>query len=184
MDYVFLLISLFFVAVGVFGCVVRGIPGPPFSFLALLFLNFSQAGQIFPILPIVAAAVIVLMAWIPDFFVPWWHEKMYEISHTTTWGALLGMIAGFFLFPPVGIGIGIIIGSVIGELIAKKEMRKKLDEEGFTIAGVMTAMITKLTISAVMTYYYFVHFFTLDLNQMIQKFKYDKFIDWFQIFFK
>ncbi len=172
MEYLLLLVSLALIVIGVFGCVVKGIPGPPFSFLGILILNISQGGTIFSILPMVLGGVIVLMVWIPDFFVPWWHEKMYQISHTTTWGALLGMMAGFFVFPPYGIVVLIIIGSTIGEVIAKKEMRAKLAEEEFSIGSVMTAMITKLSVSAILTYYYFFNFLQLNLREIILKYQY------------
>lgn len=182
MEYLLILVSLFLIVIGVFGCVVKGIPGTPFSFLGLVVLNLSQGGSLFSILPLVLGGVLVLMVWIPDFFVPWWHEKMYEVSHTTTWGGLLGMMAGFFIFPPAGIVVGIILGSVIGEMIAKKEMRRKLDEEGFSIGGVMTAMITKLSVSAVLTYYYFLNLINLNLRDIILKYQYNKFIDLFRVF--
>ena len=44
-DYILLIIGLLFMILGIIGCLVPVLPGPPISFAGLLLLHLSRFGQ-------------------------------------------------------------------------------------------------------------------------------------------
>lgn len=71
-------------------------------------------------------------------------------------GATVGMIAGFFVFPPVGILLGPFVGAVVGELVVNREDTSRAMRVGF---GAFMSFIVgtglKLIASLVMLVYVF-----------------------------
>ena len=116
MDIFLLIIAVLFVLTGIAGSVLPVIPGPPLSFTGLLFLHFSEYANysttFLVILGTIAFAITVL-----DYFIPAWGTKKFGGTKFGKNGALIGVVAGIFVFPPIGIIIGPFIGAFVGELI-------------------------------------------------------------------
>lgn len=54
---------------------------------------------------------------VADYFLPAWMTRRFGGSRAGAIGATVGVFAGFFLFPPVGIFLGPFLGAVLGELL-------------------------------------------------------------------
>ena len=153
MDILLVLIGSILVVVGLAGCVLPSLPGPPISFAALIVLNFSDnvsfGLNFFIIFGIITAAVLIL-----DYVVPSIGGKLFGVSKYGIWGSVIGMIAGIILFPPFGMIIGVIVGAIAGELIAGKEHSEAMraGTAAFFLSILMIAV--KLALSVVMSYYF------------------------------
>jgi hypothetical protein len=69
------------------------------------------------------------------------------------------MLVGIIFFPPFGIIFGLLIGAFLGELIAGKDQSQALRAGFATFLGSLTSMVVKLTLSIVMTIYFFINIF-------------------------
>ena len=59
----------------------------------------------------------------------------------------IGMIIGFFSFPPFGLFAGLFLGVLIAELAQMKEHTKALKAASFSLIGIVTGMIVNVTLA-------------------------------------
>ncbi len=102
--------------IGIAGCIVPGLPGSVLSYAGLLCAYFTSYSTISATALWVWLAVAVAVS-IADYFLPAWMTRRFGGSRAGAIGATVGVFAGFFIFPPVGIVLGPFIGAVIGEMI-------------------------------------------------------------------
>lgn len=145
---------------GLVGCIVPALPGPPLSFIALLMLAIVKkfepplTGNLILIMAIITVAVTVL-----DYIIPVLGAKKYKSSNWGMWGAVAGMIIGVIYFPPFGMLIGAFLGAVVVELITGKKGKEAMKAGWGIFLGTMAGTIIKLIASGIMTYYFYVALF-------------------------
>ena len=106
--------------VGIIGSVVPGLPGPPLSWVGLLFVYFSgRAGVADPMTPkfLFIWLAVVTVVTVLDYFVPAWFTKVTGGHKAAGTGAIIGLIVG--LFSPVSIIVGALLGAFLGELLVE-----------------------------------------------------------------
>lgn len=152
MDYILLALAIILMIIGIAGCLLPVLPGPPLSYLGLVVLHFTRFAEIsknlFIILAIVAVAVTVI-----DYVVPIWGTRRFGGSKYGMRGATVGLIIGLFL-GPVGIIIGPFIGAVVGELIFKDDIKYALKAGFGSLLGFLTGVGLKLAASLLITFYF------------------------------
>ena len=120
-DYILLIFAIILMILGIIGCLVPVLPGPPLSYLGLILLHITRFADFSSTILIILAAIAVVVT-ILDYIVPVWGTKKFGGSKYGTRGATVGLIIGLFL-GPLGIIIGPFIGAVVGELIFKDDMK-------------------------------------------------------------
>lgn len=120
MDIALSIIAIFLAIVGIIGCIVPVIPGTLLSYAGLLCAYFCSYSQISgtALWLWLAASVAVSAA---DYFLPAWMARRFGGTRSGAIGATVGVFAGFFFFPPVGIILGPFCGAVLGELLHDKQ---------------------------------------------------------------
>ncbi len=145
-------VAIILMILGIAGCLLPVLPGPPLTYLGLVVLHFTRFADIsknlFIILGIVAVVVTVI-----DYVVPIWGTKQFGGSKYGMRGATVGLIIGLFLGPP-GIIIGPFIGAVVGELIFRDEIRYALKAGFGSLLGFLTGVGLKLAAALLMTFYF------------------------------
>jgi hypothetical protein len=151
-DYILLILGIIFMIIGIIGCLVPVLPGPPLSFLGLISLHLSRFGHFTtPIL--ITLGVITIVVTIMDYIVPVWGTKKFGGSKYGTKGATIGLIIGFFL-GPLGIILGPLIGAFVGEMIFKDDLSYAFKAGFGSLLGFLTGIGLKLAASFVMTFYF------------------------------
>jgi uncharacterized protein YqgC (DUF456 family) len=150
--YVLLILGIIMMLIGIIGCLLPVLPGPPLSFLGLILLHVSRFGQFTPTVLIVMASITVVVS-ILDYIVPIWGTKRFGGSKYGTRGATVGLIIGLFL-GPVGIILGPLMGAIVGELIFKDDMSYALKAGFGSLLGFLTGIGLKLAASFIMTFYF------------------------------
>lgn len=151
---VLIILGLLFAMVGLAGCILPVIPGPPFSFLALIILSWAKDWEPFSSTFLIIMAGLTILLTILDYVVPVRGAKKYGASKLGLWGSIIGMLIGLFFFPPLGMLIGAIVGAFAGELIAGKEVKKALRAGWGVFVGNMLVIILKLAFSGVILFFY------------------------------
>ena len=152
MDYILLTFGIVLVLIGIIGCFLPVLPGPPISFVALLMLQFTRWGNFsttfLVVMAALAAAVTVL-----DYVVPAWGTKKFGGTKRGVWGATIGVVVGMF-FGPVCIILFPLIGAFIGEYTGNQPTDKALYAALGSFIGILTGVVVKLMVSGLMSYYF------------------------------
>lgn len=160
MDYLLVVLSAILILLGLVGCILPVLPGPPLSFAGLLVAHFTRWGNISTEL-LVWLAIAAAVATALDYVLPIWATKKFGGSKRGVWGATIGLIIGIFFFPPIGIILGPFIGALVGELTSSDFQNKKrafMSALGSFIGFLMGTGL-KFAVSGVTTYYYVVEIF-------------------------
>ena len=152
MDYFFVIVGFICLILGLVGCFAPVLPGPPLSFLGLLFMHWSRFGQYTPNTLWMFAILSVLVS-IIDYFIPLWGTRKWGGSGAGVTGATLGLVLGFF-FSPIGLILGPFVGAVIGELLAGKKTHEALRSGMGAFIGFVLGTAIKMSLVFVMVYYF------------------------------
>ncbi|MGE0088611.1 MAG: DUF456 domain-containing protein [Bacteroidales bacterium] len=160
LDYFLVAIAIILIGLGLLGCILPIIPGPPLSWLGLLLINFTSYGHFHKSL-LIWTGVIALAITIIDYILPIWATKKMGGTKRGIWGATIGLVLGIFLLPPIGIIIGPFVGAFIGEYTNKHTDKKSnpwLSATG-SLIGFLLGTGLKFAISGIITYHFVVETF-------------------------
>jgi uncharacterized protein len=157
-DYLLLSLGIILMIIGIIGCLVPVLPGPPISFLGLICLHLTRFGQFSTAVLITLGSITVLVT-IIDYVVPVWGTKRFGGSKYGTRGAIVGLVIGFFL-GPLGIIIGPLIGAFVGEMIFKDDLTYAFKAGFGSLLGFLTGIGLKLAASFLVTFYFIKEIFS------------------------
>jgi uncharacterized protein YqgC (DUF456 family) len=151
-DYIFLAFAIVFMVLGIIGCLVPVLPGPPLSFIGLMLLHISRFGQ-FSSNVLITLGAITITVTLMDYIIPVWGTKKLGGSKYGTRGATVGLVIGLFL-GPLGIIVGPFIGAVVGEMIFKDDISYAIKAGIGSLLGFMAGIGLKLAVSFILTFYF------------------------------
>jgi uncharacterized protein YqgC (DUF456 family) len=153
MGIVLIIFAFVLLIAGIVGAVVPMLPGPPLSFIGLLFVQWSGYGGFTPAFLWSWAGITVLIT-VMDYILPSLLARRFGGSRTAAIGSFVGLVAGIFLFPPWGIIAGSFLGAFTGELIHNRANKAQALKAAL---GAFLAFIAgsgvKLIASSIMLYY-------------------------------
>ena len=160
MDYFLLALAIIVLLLGIVGCLLPVLPGPPLSFVAVLLVHFTRFAD-FSGRALFFMGALALIVQVLDYIVPVWGTKKFGGSKYGTWGSILGLIAGIIVLPALGIVLGPFgllgilggpfVGALIGELIAGKDSDKAMRAAFGSFIGFLTGTFMKLVSSSIIT---------------------------------
>lgn len=157
LDYFLLIVGLALILIGLIGCIIPVIPGPPLSFLGMLSLEYTHWGN-FDSDTLWTFGLLALVVTVLDYIVPMWGTKKFGGSRAGIWGASIGLLIGLFL-GPFGILFGPFVGAFIGEMTQQNETDKALKAALGAFVGLLMGVGLKLMTSGFITYYFFKELF-------------------------
>ena len=136
---------------GIAGCLLPILPGPPLSYLGLIAIHLTSKID-FSSKFLISWGIIVIVVSILDYVIPIWGTKFFGGSKYGVWGSMVGLLAGLFI-PPIGIIIGPFIGAVAGEMLAGNKQNAL--KAGFgSFIGFIAGTVVKMLVSLIMLYYF------------------------------
>lgn len=156
-DYLLLAGGIVLILLGIIGCLVPVLPGPPLSYAGLLLLHVSRFAE-FSKSVLLILAIVAIVVTILDYIVPIWGTRRFGGSKYGVRGATVGLIIGLFL-GPAGIILGPFIGAFVGELIFKDDVKYALKAGFGSLLGFLAGVGLKLAASFVITFYFIKGFF-------------------------
>jgi uncharacterized protein YqgC (DUF456 family) len=151
-DYLLVILGIILMILGIIGCLVPVLPGPPLSFLGLLLLHFTRFGH-FTGWTLITFASISIAVSVLDYLVPVRGTRKFGGSKYGTRGAAIGLVIGLFL-GPVGIIVGPLIGAFVGEMIFRDDVKYALKAGFGSLIGFLAGVGLKLAASLIMTFYF------------------------------
>jgi hypothetical protein len=151
-DYILLGFGIFLMLIGIIGCLVPVLPGPPLNFIGIILLHVSKYAN-FSLTILITLATVTVIVTILDYIVPVWGTKKFGGSKYGIRGATVGLVIGLFL-GPAGIIIGPVIGAIVGELIFRDDMKYAIKAGFGSLLGFLMGVGLKLAASFVMIYFF------------------------------
>jgi len=153
MDYLLVILGGIMMIVGILGCLLPVLPGPPLSFAGLLLLHFTSFADFSSTFLITWGCVTILVT-VLDYVVPIWGTKKFGGSKSGMWGSGIGLLIGLFFLPPIGMIVGPFAGAIIGEAITGKNASGSFRAGLGSFLGFVAGVGLKLAASIVMTFFY------------------------------
>ena len=144
MDIFLIILSVLFMVVGLLGCIIPALPGPPLSYVGFLLLHFTDKVQ-FSITQIWVLLALVVIAQVIDYFIPVLGSKYSGGTKWGSWGAFIGSVVGLF-FLPWGLLLGPFLGAVVGELLGDADMKSALKSGTGALLGFILGTVLKVAL--------------------------------------
>lgn len=152
MDVLWLILGLILMLVGLAGCILPFLPGPPVCYAALL-LQQLQSSPPYSTRFLVTWAMITLVIVALDYVVPLYGTKKFGGTKYGIWGCVAGLVAGFWM-GPLGLIIGPFVGAFIGELMGNANADRALQAALGSFLGFALGTLLKLVACFVMGWYF------------------------------
>ena len=149
-----IVLGLALIVIAYIGCVVPGLPGPPFAFGSLIVLQLTKL-YVYPTWLLVSFGILAVCILVLDYLVPVIGTKTFGGSRNGMIGSVIGLLVGLFLFPPFGIIIGPFAGAVCGELIGGKEFKAALKAGLGALLGFLVGTFSKLLVTSIIAIVFF-----------------------------
>ena len=152
MDILLVILGFVCMVVGILGCFLPIIPGPPISFLSLLLLEWTEKSP-FDSETLWTWALITAVVTALDYIVPIYGTKKFGGTKRGVWGSTIGLVIGLFFFPPFGIIIGPFVGAFLGEMSTGKATNEAALRSAFgSFIGFLVGTLLKLIASGWMAW--------------------------------
>jgi uncharacterized protein YqgC (DUF456 family) len=154
MTIALVILGLIVALVGIIGCIVPVIPGPPLSYASLLILSVAKKWGPFSMTFLIVMGGMMVAVIMVDYVFPVIGAKKYGASKAAVGFSIIGMIVGAFFIPPWGIFIGAFAGALVGELLSGKRGVRALRAGWGVFVGNMVGIGVKLAFSGVVLFFY------------------------------
>ena len=151
MDIFLIIIGSLLMILGIAGCFLPLLPGPPLSYLGLIAIHLTSKID-FSIKFLISWGIIVILVSILDYLIPIWGTKFFGGSKYGVWGSMAGLLAGLFI-PPLGVLAGPLIGAIVGEMLGGNKQNALKAGLGSFI-GFLAGTVLKIVVSLMMLYYF------------------------------
>ena len=138
--------------IGLMGCIVPGLPGPPLNFVGLLLVQYVH--KPYETYTLIIFGILTISVLVIDYLLPVWFAKKFGATKKGIWGSIIGMFVGVF-FTPVGMILGLLIGAIIGDLLAGRSA-PQASRSGIAIfLGTLFSVGLKLGVSGFISVFVF-----------------------------
>lgn len=146
-DTLVLGLAIILMLVGVAGTILPALPGVLLIFLTVAAYGWYEGFHVITAHYLIILAGLTLLSVLVHYLSAVWGARHYGSSKYGSWGAIVGMILGIFIFPPLGIFIGAFLGALLGEYITCSEWKQAARSGIGTIVGLFSGMAFNLLLA-------------------------------------
>ncbi len=143
-------IVILLMLVGIVGIIFPVLPGSGLVFVAIAAYGWYEGFQVISVKYLAVMGALTVFAMAMSYISALWGAKLTGAGRAGSWGALLGLIIGLFIFPPLGLVLGPLVGAFLGELIVKGDARQAALAGLGAVVGVFSGMFIHLIIALIM----------------------------------
>ena len=152
MDVLWLVLGVILMLVGLAGCILPFLPGPPLCYLALLIQQLQSSPPYSSDFLWTWAGITVAVTAL-DYVIPLFGTRRFGGTKYGMWGCVIGLIAGLWL-GPFGLIIGPFVGAFVGEIIGNAGSSNALRAAFGSFIGFLLGTLLKLIACFVMGWYF------------------------------
>lgn len=154
METIWIILGALLIISGIIGSLIPVLPGTPLSYLGLLCLQLTGNPPFTFTFLVVWAMIVAIIQFLEQIASVAGARKMGATRYGII-GSILGMIAGFLLFPPIGIIIGPVAGAFAGEMLGGKSYDLAFRATMGAVLGIFVSTLLKFLVALTMAYYFF-----------------------------
>ncbi|TXH24580.1 MAG: DUF456 domain-containing protein [Cyclobacteriaceae bacterium] len=154
MEILWFVLGGLLILIGIVGCFLPVLPGPPLAFLGLWIQQLKEPNPFTSKFLWIWFGITVVVTAI-DYWAPVYATKKFGGSKAGIWGCMIGLLLGFWM-GPFGIIIGPLAGAFIGELMNNQDSSKALRAALGSFVGFLLSTLLKLIACVVMFWYWVV----------------------------
>ncbi len=151
MEWVWIVLGIILVLVGIAGSLLPLLPGPPIAYAGVLIQQFRDPTP-FTTKFLWIWAGIVVISLVLDYLIPIWGTKKYGGSKYGVWGCTLGFLLAFWM-GPWGVVLGPFIGAFAGEMMAGKNSQQSLKAAWGSFIGFLFGSLLKIVLCFLFLYF-------------------------------
>ncbi len=152
MDIFWIVVGGLFMVVGLAGCFLPVLPGPPLAFIGL-WIQQLKSQPPFEARFLWLWAGITLLVTVLDYWMPVYSTKKFGGSKYGIWGCTIGLIIGLWM-GPLGIVFGPFVGAFVGEIIANQNSSNAFKAAVGSFVGFLFSTLLKLIACSIMIWYW------------------------------
>jgi uncharacterized protein len=157
LDYIYWTIIILLFIVAFAGLLVPIIPSVLFIFAGFVLYGVFFTFEAFNWLFWTVQILFVILLFGADYIANMIGVKKYGGSKAGVWGSTIGLLAGPFIIPVIGIVIGPFIGAIVAELLFHRKQFGDAVKIGFgSVIGFISSVAAKGLIQALMIIYFLV----------------------------
>jgi len=152
MDIFWIVFGGILIVIGIIGCFLPILPGPPLAFIGLWIQQLkTQAPFSSKFLWIWAS--IVMFVTVMDYWLPVYSTKKWGGSKYGIWGCTIGLLIGLWM-GPFGLILGPFLGAFIGEVYANQNSTHAFKAAMGSFFGFLFSTLLKLIACLVIGWYW------------------------------
>lgn len=156
MTTIIVIICVVLLLLGLLGCFVPIIPGPPLSFVALLLMTLFTDYQCQDDFLWRWGAIVVVVT-VVDFWLQVYGVKKFGGTKKAVNGTMIGLIVGIFAPIPMGFIVGPFVGAFLGAYMDEKDdLIKVLKIASGALIGFVGGVVLKLFVCLYLCYEFYV----------------------------
>ena len=152
MDIFWIVLGGVFLLMGLVGCFLPILPGPPIAFIGLWIQQVKAEAPFSPKFLWIWVGIVLVIT-ILDYMIPVYGTKKFGGSKYGVWGCTIGLVVGLWM-GPIGIIAGPFLGAFIGEILANQNSTQALKAATGSIIGFLLSTGIKLIACSVMIWYW------------------------------
>lgn len=144
MDIILVILGIVCLVLGLIGCVVPLLPGPPIAFVGLILMHLTSYVE-FSTTQLLFWLGLVVVIQLIDYFMPMLGTKYSGGGQWGSRGCLIGTLIGLF-FMPWGLLLGPFIGAYIGTLLEGRNQSEALKSGFGSLLGFLFGTVLKCVV--------------------------------------
>lgn len=157
MDIILIILGVSALLLGLIGCIVPLLPGPPVAYAALLMLQLTSPAP-FSSTQLLLWLLIVVFVQLIDYFLPMLGSKYSGGGRWGSRGCLVGTLIGLF-FMPWGLLVGPFLGAYLGTLMEGRNQSEALKSGFGSLLGFLLGTVLKCLVCGYFAWQFVVSLF-------------------------
>ena len=151
-DGLLIALGVFLMLLGLAGCLLPALPGPPLAYAGLLALHLTTRAA-FSARTLAFGLALMVAVQVADTVVPAVGTRRWGGTRRGVWGCVLGSLAGLAFFPPLGFVAGSFLGAVCGELLGGRNGQAALKAGIGSFLGFLAGTLLKLAVCGLFVFW-------------------------------
>lgn len=147
MNNLVLILVIVAMVIGAAGTILPVLPGIPLIFGAALFYGWYEGFSLITSNYLVILGILTLLSILFSYLSTVLGARRFGSGKFGSWGAMVGLILGLFLFPPLGLLIGPFLGAFLGEYITHKDSSQAVQASIGALIGLFSGIVFNLLIA-------------------------------------